>query len=471
MQNIKGVPIEFRLNSLKITPLNKQEKYKTTNYLIYETNYPQFHIKIFRHPNPVVNMLLKNSSITLNKDLVNANHNPIKIYTAIKNQTPEFWGLLTESHNLNFTEMIRHSSHIHDFDIFKFLVQMVKYLQCFKTNGIQILQLNGENIVLDHHGNFQLTNIDESSELLQSKQEGLDYIEQFFKSSNGKRRDSYLAPEIVTKKSFSMSSLVWDLGILLLKAFTGLLPTISYSTRSVDLQLNTRGTSNTSKKVIMEIIKGCLEYDTKSRFSLKTIELKVQEGLAHINKLFSTINTIFLKDILKNVDTKLAIESVNNMISDFSFKGDQSLLEFNPERQCMRDLEPNIRKLIKVLMRVSEPMNDEAVRVLIKMALTEPTSIIDFYQAISEGLGDILYSQVKTMKILLLLHSYIFKGSKNTLLVKSSASENAVNTILQRILCQYGNQPDSIIFRFSYFLLVKFNFHIQSLQIIENSGK
>ena len=488
MNNFKGVPIEFKLNGLQIVPLNKKEKYQNKNYLIYETNIPEFFIKIFRHIDVDFNELFKDSSLYITNELDKSSLSPLKILTTFQNPLPKFWGLLIESFPLNFQEMINTSSHSFDFDIFRFAIQIALYLREFEKRDIGLVHLTEDNIIMDYSGNFQLTNLDNSvSTMRKGGEKGKQYITDYVDYITKKRKDSPLAPEVVHNKEFGVESLIWDFGVLLCKAFAGIYPHVDYNRKKVILNFENKKTLNKSRKFILSLISSCLDYNKSDRIKILEILTSCKNALSKIPSLLSWIHEKII-----HTETPVFLRSYEkmfNMVPTKKFRNDKALKSIGSKKQVRSFNDLPVRGLIKIILNRTSFMSDEPIRELIKLGWSQPNSIVEVYVYIKDKLDDILNSEIRTMKLLLFLYAYISKGSQNSLIVSNksgmkagdesakdingkltkSGKANAVNYFLEKIFELYEKNSQNLIYQFSYFTLVKFNLHLEIGHIIDNN--
>lgn len=485
MDAFRGIPIEFSLNGLQIVPLNKKEKFKSPQYLIYETNIPEFFIKIFRHKDPDINEFFKNSSLAFVKELDRPGLNPVRILSTLKNPEPLFWGLLVESYPLTFRDMVGLSTHSFDFDIFRFALQVAAYLREFEARDLLLLHLTSDNVVCDASGNFQLANLDQDVSLFRKAgSKGREFLEDYVAEAQVSRKDSPLAPEIVEQLDFGTEALVWDLGVLLCKVFLGVFPKVDYSRRRVLLNFPKLDPSNRARKTLVELIKACLEYDKKRRQSVSGVIEQCQLALGAVGSLIDAIHRKFVaSESASLVETR---GKIGNLVPSARLRNDKALesLEVKKPQKSFADLP--VKSLIKLILRGSSGMLDEAIREVLRLSWKEPTSIVESYTYIKEKLGAVLNSEVRTMKLLLFLYAFISKGSRNILIVSDRGPEpeasgsdrstnprvggtNAVIFFLERVFGAYGSQSQNLIFRFGYFVLVKFSLHLDVRELVGNN--
>lgn len=130
-----------------------------------------------------------------------------------------------------------------------------------------------------------------------------------------------------------------------------------------------------------------------------------------------------------------------------------------------------IKKILKILLQPSELIYDEMMKDLIKQSWDTPITIVKVYNFLKSKIDEIAQNEVKTMKMLLLLHAFIFKGSQNTLIVflKDGTDQNSVNLLLEIILKSFSNRKESIIFKYAYFIYIKFNLHLKNIKVLQNN--
>ena len=481
MSNYRGIPIEFILNGVKVVPLNKKERYKNRHYLTYETNIPQFFIKIFKYKDIDINELYKKSCVAMTTELDKSDLSPVKILTTIQNQNPIFWGLLIDSYSLDFKEMIGLSSHAYDFDIFKFALQIGCYLKEFKDRDIPLLHLTEDNIVMDSSGNFQMVNLDHSHLIFKKGGEkGQEYIDEYINAMQTKKKDSPMAPEIVSNQEFGIEALIWDFGILLMKIFIGIYPKVDYSRKKVLLNFENKKELNESRKAIISLIKSCLKFRKSERISQSDIMKNCIAALSPISKLLFSIKTKLIN--INSPSILRTSDNIGNMVSIKKFRNDKALENLIVKNKQKNYSDLPIKSKIKMILMTSYRMVDEVIREIIRMAWNEPNTIVEVYLFIKEKLDSILNSEIKTMKLLLFFFAYISKGSQNILKVNdktdnnsknkyssnksyssknsSSTGSNAVIFFLEKIFELYENNSQNLIYKFNYFVLIKFNLHM-----------
>ena len=492
MENFRGIPIEFKLNGLQIVPQNKQEKYSGRHYLIYETNIPEFFIKIFRHKSTDVNELFKNSSLAMTTELDKSDMSPLKIMMTIQNPDPVFWGLLIESFPLSFQEMVSLSSHAYDFDVFRFAMQMGCYLNQFENRDLQLMHLNEDNIVMDNSGNFQMANLDHSVSIFKrSGENGKQYLKEYVEYVKVHRRDSPLAPEVVSDMDFGIESLVWDLGVLLTKVFIGIYPQVDYRGKSVVINFEVKYKLNESRKTIISLIESCLKFRKSERISVPDILKTCKRALEQIPSLLNWIHTNFISS--ESPTILGSCDKIYNMVHTKKFRSDKGLKSVGPKKQQKSYQGLPAKALIKIILQSSPYMMDEAIRELIKLEWNQPNSIVEVYMHIKERIDKLMNSEVRSMKLMLFLYAYISMGSQNSLLVNDktngayreqqsskldpsqsrklsqSSNNNAISFFLEKILEIYQNKSQNLIYQFSYFVMVKFHLHLSIGNSIDNN--
>ena len=473
MENLKSVPIEFETNGMRISPLSKTEKYNTRNFLIYETNYKQFFIKIYKHKNPHFNLLMKRSNIESVKMLLSKNLFPIKILNESQNKDLKFYALLTESYVLSFKDVVDMTCQSHEFDILKFFVQIGKYIEACSALDIKMVQIDENTVVMDRDGNFQLANLNSNVSITGEDENNAAFLKDLTSYILNQKKENPLAPEVAKSKQISKKSMIWDLGVLALKAFVGSSVKVDYKKETVDLTYAKSQCKTSSQKAIFKLIHGCLNFDASKRISVEDVISGAAESLVEVSGFLNTFNQTLLKDVIRehNKDIGNIIEDLGDLVTTHTFRRDTTLNDFDFERVIYKNKEMSVKKILKILLQPSELMYDTMLKDLVKQSWDVPMTIVKVYNFIKGRIDVIVQSEIKTMKLLLILHTFIFKGSQNTLIVflKDSNEQNSVNLILETIFKAYFNRKHSLIFRYTYFLYIKFNLQLKLIKILNNN--
>lgn len=466
MNSTKTIPIEFKINSLKVVPSSKTEKYKTKDFLIFETNHPQFYIKIFRNKNLDDHKLLKDSDINSSKEFSDSGLKAPKILTAIQNKEPEFWGVLKDSWAYTFNDMIKQSFHSYDFDIIKFIIQIGKFLEVIQEKRLPLAHLSDEMVVLDFDGNFQLTNLDYNLNVFGKDSNFISKHLEFLKKV---RKDCPLAPELYNNKDFSFSSLIWDFGVLLLKVFSGKHPKVNYFKKTVSLDLEHKTKLTRSKEAIITIINSSLIFDKDKRISLSKIIHLAQKSLLEIGSLISLVNSQILSPVNISKESLKSFEGLNDFFGETSFRNEEILNDFNQKKRYHNHNDMSSKKIIKILLQAGTCLDNNLVKELIKRSWNDPKTIKDVFTELGDQSTQFSYNEIKCIKALLFLHGYISKTSKNTLLLTDKNSKNAIIVILENILKPFLKKPENSVFRLVHFLMIKFTINSKMLNICENN--
>lgn len=473
MENLKSVPIEFETNGMRIFPASKTEKFNTRNFLTYETNYKQFFIKIYKNKNPKFNLIMKRSNIESVKMLLSKNLFPVKILNETQNKEHMFYALLTQSYVLSFKEVIDMTCQSHEFDILKFFIQIGKYLEACSALDIRLLQLDENSVVMDRDGNFQLANLNSNVSITSEDENNDAFLKELTAYILKQKKDAPLAPEVAKSKQITLKSMIWDMGVLALKAFIGSSAKVNYEKGSVDLSYAKSQVKTKSQKALFSIIKGCLTGDASNRISLSEVMQKASESLSEISGFLNKFNSYLFKDVIKehNKDVRGIIDDLGDLVSTHTFRRDTTLNDFNYERVIYKNKEMSVKKILKILLQPSELMYDNMLKDLVKQSWDMPMTIVKVYNFVKSRIDEIVQSEIKTIKLLLILHTFIFKGSQNTLIVflKDSNEQNSVNLILENVLKAYSNRKHSLIFRYTYFLYIKFNLQLKLIKILQNN--
>ena len=473
MENIKSVPIEFETNGMRIFPSSKSEKYNTKNFLIYETNYKQFFIKIYKHKNPHFNLLMKRSNIESVKMLLSKNLFPVKILNEAQNKEHKFYALLTESYVLSFRDVIDMTCPSHEFDILKFFVQIGKYLEACAALDIKMVQLDENTVVLDRDGNFQLANLNSNVSITAEDDKNPAFLKDLTSYILNQKKESPLAPEVAKSKQITKNSMVWDMGVLALRAFIGSSPKVDYKRETVDITYAKSLAKTPSQKAILKLISGCLTFDPAKRISIGEVISQASSSLTEVSGFLNLFNSTLLKDVIRehNQEIGTIIQDLGDLVTTHTFRRDTTLNDFNYEKVIYKNKEMSVKKILKILLQPSELIYDNMLKDLVKQSWDVPMTIVKVYNFVKGRIDEIVQSEIKTMKLLLILHTFIFKGSQNSLIVflKDSNEQNSVNLILETIMKAYSNKKQSLIFKYTYFLYIKFNMQLKLIKVLNNN--
>jgi serine/threonine protein kinase len=374
---------------------------------------------------------------------------------------------------MSFKDVIDMTCQCHEFDILKFFVQIGKYLEACKTLDIKLLQLDENSVIMDRDGNFQLANLNSNVSITSKDENNSAFLKDLTSYILNQKRDSPLAPEVVQSKQITQKSMIWDMGVLALRSFIGSSVKIDYNKGTIDLSYAKSLVKTKSQNAIFNIIKGCLSYDAGSRISVKEVIQAASESLNEISGFLNTFNTSLLKDVIRehNSEIKDIISDLGNLVTNQTFRRDTTLNDFIYEKVIYKNKEMSVKKILKILLQPSELMYDNMLRDLVKQSWDMPITIVKVYNFIKSRIDEIVQSEIKTMKLLLILHTFIFKGSQNTLIVflKDSNEQNSVNLILETVMKAYANRKQSLIFRYTYFLYIKFNLQLKLIKILQNN--
>ena len=380
----------------------------------------------------------------------------------VHKESPEFWGMVTEAYALSLSQMVRQSIQVHDYDIFRFVVQVANELEKLTSAGIGLMQLGDDCVVMDFDGNFRLANLDENSAFFGNASEGAVYKKEIIKYRREKSRSSPMAPEAILEGRFDEASLVWDFGVLILKIFTGTYPKVQYSGRKVGLDFKNKKDLSSCKKIIRDLIHNCLKFNRNDRPRLGEIKLLAREGLSQVASLFERTNDYFLKETLtRDNEVSNALIKIGDMVPLDGLRENKVLNEFKHEVKP-RPIDPedkSPRKLVKLILKISGALNREALDRLVTLSWSSPGCEEEIFAVIFEQLERLLSNQILVMKLLFLLNDLVSKGRKEVLKIQDKGSGRlAVNVILERLLSYYESKSEGMIFAFSYFEYVKFNF-------------
>ena len=473
MHKLEKSPIKFETHGMKITTISDNEKFGGQNFLIFETNYPNFFIKVYHSKKEIFNVLMKNSNIESVKMLLSKNCFPVKILNETHIGEHNFWALLIESYVLNFKEIVENSYQSHEFDVLKFFMQVGQYLEVCSLLDIILIQLDDENVVMDRDGNFQLANINDNVQIIGDGPDGKLYLEERLKFIKKQKASNPAAPEVVLTSTIGIKSMIWDLGVLAHKAFTGKAPKAVYKSSQVYTDLELPHNCSSSRKLIASLINSCLEMDPAKRIGISELLTITRNGLNEMNLFLININNSILSEAIRedNKEVKAIIEGLGDLVSSDSVRRDTTLNDCIFQSVIYENKNRSLKKTIKILLSPRELIHNAMMKELMKQAWDSPITIVKLYNFLKSRIDELVQNDIKTMKVLLLLHTFIFKGSQNTLIVflKDGTDQNSVNLILEIILKAFSNRRHNLIFRYAYFIYAKFNLQLKLIKIVQNN--
>jgi serine/threonine protein kinase len=361
----------------------------------------------------------------------------------------------------------------HEFDILKFFIQIGKYLEACSALDVRMLHLDENSVVMDRDGNFQLANLNTNVSITSEDENNGLFLKEVTSYILNHKKESPLAPEVAKSKQITLKSMIWDMGVLALRSFIGSSVKVNYEKGTVDLSYAKSQIKTKSQEALFSIIKGCLTSDPSKRISLSDVLAKASNSLTEISGFLNKFNSYLFKDVIKehNSEMRGIIDDLGDLVSTHTFRRDTTLNDFNYERVIYKNKEMSVKKILKILLQPSELMYDNMLKDLVKQSWDMPMTIVKVYNFVKSRIDEIVQSEIKTIKLLLILHTFIFKGSQNTLIVflKDSNEQNSVNLILENVLKGYSNRKNGLIFRYTYFLYIKFNLQLKLIKILQNN--
>ena len=474
MQNQLNYVAEFNFNKQKIVQNNKEELCRNEFFRIVKTNNPQFLIKFYHHQNPQVNHVLQESAIKAINPLNRAHCKALRIFDTQKHSEMDHLALLTDSYVLGMNDMNSIFGMGYYFDYFKFIVQIGVNLIKSQEVGVKLMHLGPLQVVLDADGNYQLTNFDFCEETIMTKsiKKGLTQI--FFNSFHNAGLFHTLAPEVRDGQHFSTSALVWDIGTFLFKILTGVHPTQANDQKGLNISLDQIATSNKANEKLRLLIGNCLIRDQANRLTLKELVIEAINGThPEIPRLIDTVKNIFLVKMIKSENPQIEkeIDAFSNFLLENHKRDEEQLNLFIPKNNIIRPKNIAINKQLKIIFDPKERVYDSMMKSIVREAWKNPTSIINFYNSLVNGLGLVIKNKLQGMKVLVVLHNYLFYGSQNTLLIsfKDSDKRNSLNVFLETLLANLSDKPASMLYRYGYFLFVKVNLNLKMTNFMENN--
>ena len=477
MQKFDSVSIELKTPHTRIAPSSTTERYNTRNYLIFGTNFSQYHIKAYKNIRAEFNSAMMRSDLETTELLLSKSLFPIKILEDKKRgKESEFLFLLTDSFYPNFREMVQMASLSHEFDLLKFFVQIGKYLIVCADSNVRLLQLGEDSVVMDQYGNFQLANLDLNLTVIEKDNCADELIGEMIArslhKSESSRERSPLAPEVAKSRRASSESMIWDVGVLALRAFAGCSVRVNYHDKTVDLAHAEPHAKTDSQCVLFDLIRRCLRFEPGERISAAELVGQAGAALAEASGFFSAVNSSLLRDAVKahNGEVQQIIGTIGDLMASQTPRIDRALVYCSFEKVDYPK-EMSVKSMVKVLTNPSELIHDAISKELVRRSWDVPVTIVQVYSFVKSRIDGIVRDEQKTMKLLLMLHNLIFKGSSNTLIVymKSDRDENSVNLILERVIRAFADRKQGLIFGYAYLLYLKFNLQLKLVGVLQNN--
>ena len=434
--------ITFNRNKAEIHPVESQPIYQTTDYYILRTQFPEYFIKIYTIEDYNLNIKqaknFSQSTTRLNK----VTDHIVSIYD-IKDILPEV-GVLMEAYQYNLEQLIENRLIITNLDVLKLIYQLCCWIDWLKEAKIEGVFLNTDNIVMDSQLNFRLTHFDKNvNEISEEDREAI--------SSEGLPK----APEFRTEAAYDHYSNVWELGTLIYRLMTMRLP--KFDEENEWIKDNTIDKVDT---VFVNIMQGCFKVNKGDRLAADDIMEIIMYYIDRMQEFSLTPLTTSSKKALEQY-TNFRHSHVNTELDD-------AVLEvFDGKLKRKND----IFELLHYLLDENHILHSESLQQLIKIGWGDPRYHIQVYEHILEIATENVNNKVVICKTLLVLHSYIHRGSKKALIIVESDNKekNMFLNILDKILKVYSPRAEHFISGYAHMLLLKFEFLYLHIKLVNNN--
>ena len=439
--NFSSFEIKFEFNKKVIIPILEKCVYETSNYAIYGTNFSDYYVKIYETFDEKVNSKLANHFVKTAHALFSANHLNLKVHNV--NTINIYKAVLIDSYFDDITELIKSKYFSTYFDFYKLIFQIGEQIQNLASEEIEGFQIKPECIVTNNHMNFKLTHLEENL----NTEEG----------RNGRTRsinDIPLAPEFERTKRYTIESNMWDFGAILYFYVTGNIPELTMGSDKVQLDFEGIKVSQVLRSIIEEMM------------MFKAADRTKPDKL--VQKIRDILSRVLEPQIIRIEDPSLKIHQPS--LFGFEIGVNHRYFEnFSGYTSTTKEAK-NVQDMVSQMINPNCILADESMKKLILDGWKSQEKHIKFYMELKDKLPQILNHIVASMKVLITLHSYIFRGSRACLAVfLKDGMTNVVEMILHSILENYSRINEPFVVNYTVLLLRKFKFHFKHIKIIENN--
>lgn len=434
--------IKFEFNKKVIIPILEICLYDNQNYSIYATNFNEYYVKIFKTLDEKLNNRLCNQFVKTSQSLYKANRLNLKVHNAITFNI--YKAVLIDSYFDNLVDLTSEHYFTTYLDLYRMIYQLCVQLQQMASEEIEGFQITPECVIVNNHMNFKITHLDvnlNSGDLIDCKKHTESCVWP-------------LAPEYKDLRHYSFQSNIWDIGCLVYYLITKKKPEIDHGNNLVSLNFEKSPCNQFLKSFVGEM----LTYKRLDR-------PKPEVFLARINEMFSKFiepNLIKIDDpnLAKLQKCIFALENSANHLYFESFPSHP-----NPYKPTM-----GLSDIVSQIINPNSILSDESLKKLILDGWKTHEKHVKFYMELKEKLSYILNNLISTMKVLITLHSYIFRSSRACLAVFfKDGTTNVVEFILKSIYAHYEKIDDQFVLNYTSFLTKKFAFHFKHIKIVENN--
>lgn len=453
------IQLRFKHKKQQIIPSSSEPIFKDLKYVIFPTNNPKYFIKVYVFPSEKSNAEMAKLFSTVTSALNTQTNNLIRIFD-VKNKKP-IVAMLMESYDSHLDELIDKHYFTTNFDVYKFLFQMAHALDAMMTAKVDGFVLNGSSVVLGNNFDFLPTHFDKN---VNEKNEG-----ELGESSDILKND--LAPEYFESGVYLPTSNLWDLGVLLHRVLTGRSFVIDYTNKKINFDEKIEKVNPLFK----EILEGLVAWEANDRIKPQNVVDLVSRDVSN------------LREFTMDPNVNSHVQDFANLI--FNFKDQLKSDELNDFKAKYQKI--NLRQkretheIVSSLLSQEHMINNDLLQNLIRRGWEKPISHVEFYNKMFKKAKKDVKNNVIILKLLLVLHAYMHRSSKKSLMVVGvdNKEKNLIEGILDPIILAKISTNDSVIASYAIFLLKKFkllfkhikdigsNFSIPKIEIISRWQK
>ena len=432
--------VSFTRNKVNITPFGKEPIYQTNQYIILRTQYPQYFIKVYITDDFKKNSQLANGFSKATSILSKNSQNVVNILE-FQEIVPNI-AILIESYQFNLEELIDNNFFTTHMDVLKFAYQMALNIDLMWEAKIDGCFISSESVVIDSLLNYKVTHFDIHP--IELDEGEIDTII--------KNRPT-VAPELAKKDTYDHFSNVWELGSLLYRIVTSEMPV--FNEEGV-LQENEK--LNEVNEALIKIIKGCLNPVKEERILVE----KILESVV----AFNSRSLDFILHTNDNNDLINVFLDYNLVPTQNNFK-DLNLLSYRPNLKRKHD----VYEILHYLYDPKYMINNDLLRELIKMGWGDPRNHVYTYQKTLSVAKKNINNKTIIMKILLILHSYLHKSSKKSLIIfhVDNKSKNYYEDIVAQIYTAAKNNNDRFLAGYAGTIQAKFKTIFKNIKSINSN--
>jgi len=436
--------VKFEFNKKVIVPAIDQCIRETPLFVIFQTNFSEYFVKVYRSADQKTNRKLADSFVKTANTLYTASHLNPRVHNVIS--VGSFVAVLIDSYLDDLGELLKLRPFQTHFEFYQLVYQVCTSLQYLLAEEVEGFRLRPESIVLNHQTNYKLLHLDDRPGALPESAN--------LESAAG-MPTLPLAPEYFKIKKYVIESNLWDLGCLLHYILTGKSPEVDLEGQRVTLHTQTGKCS----QLLQSIIEEMLAFSPTDRTKPEELTNRIREAFA------GTPEPQWVK-----VEDPIWI-SIKGYVFSIEHEVNHRYYEDFPGHQATFK---QGMSLVDVLAQTLNPncmLSDESIKKLILDGWKSQERHIKFYMELKDRLPLMQNNLIGSLKVLMTLHSYIFRSPRTCLAVfMKDGTTNVVELILETLLKSFQKVGDPDFLSYCGLLLKKVQFHFRHIKVIENNG-